>query len=423
MLSILGNRKIIVSILTMVFLIVGVQGMSYAQPDLAVALSVSPDTVPPGGNITLTVTVENNGNTTSSSTILSYYQLVGATPDPTSDILVGSVVISELAAANTNTFSISSAAPRPTLTTANPTRIYNYYAEVDRVPGENIANNNRSNSASLTVTNVRPNLTVDLRSYNVYNPISGLYNPVAPGGPFTLEAIVANVGPLTSDATTLTCEYSTNTVNWIDTGTTVNIPAHPPNQSLQSPLSSQVYQINLTAPSNLNTQFTTGTTGIYYYRVRVVPVANESDTTDNDSRSVSIITSSGDLVVDTPTVDKSTVAPGESFTLTAIVRNNGIGNSTAATLQYYRSTDSTIDTTTDTEVGTADPIGILSGYNTFNQVYPNTSTQTVDLTAPTTPGTYYYYACVSPNFYEIRRDNNCSTVVTITVSAPPGFSC
>ena len=75
--------------------------------------------------------------------------------------------------------------------------------------------------------------------------------------------------------------------------------------------------------------------------------------------------------------------------------------------------------TADTEVGTADTIGILSGSNIGNQVYPNTSTQTVELTAPTTPGTYYYGACVTTSFYETRTDNNCSAAVTITVSAPP----
>jgi len=397
----------------MVFLIVGVQGMSYAQtvPILSVddPLRVDPSPVAPGGSLTLTATVRNTGAAQPANAINSvkFHQSDDNAIDA-NDPVVGSVTVSTLGVNSESTVSISMPAP-PAIGT------YYYGGSI----GTNDTVADYSLAVRLEVTNVRPNLTVALRPYNVYNPISGLYNPVAPGGRFTLEAIVANVGSLTSNATTLTCEYSTNTVNWIDTGTTVTIPAHPPNQSLQSPLSSQVYQINLIAPSNLNTQFTTGTTGIYYYRVRVVPVANESDTTDNDSRSVSIITSSGDLVVDTPTVDKSTLAPGESFTLTAIVRNNSIGNSSAATLQYYRSTDSTLDTTTDTEVGTADTIDPLSGYNTFNQVSANTSTQTVDLTAPTTPGTYYYYACVSTNFYEIRSDNNCSTAVAITVSAPP----
>ena len=87
-------------------------------------------------------------------------------------------------------------------------------------------------------------------------------------------------------------------------------------------------------------------------------------------------------------------------------------------MQYYRSTDSTISTT-DTPVGTVDTISALSGYNTVNQIYPNTSTQTVELTAPTTAGTYYYGACVSTSYSETRSHNNCSSAVTITVSAPP----
>ena len=425
MLSIIGNRKIIVSMLTMVFLIVGVQGISYAQavPDLRVTLEdVNPTSVVPGGNITLTATVRNHGNASSAPTTLNYYQPLGNTPH-ISDQPIGSVSINALAADAESTVSISLAAPSPLLSATSPTQTYYYYARVQPVLNEDPITNNQSNVVSLTVTDVRPNLTVtlDRDPYYYYDPSNpyGLYNPVAPGGRFTLNATVRNVGDgASAESSSLRIEYrAATTLTWSPVAPTSIISIQPSAVLPLDPNASRVYTVTLSAPLTpvLSAPLASGT---YYYRVYVVPVSGETEVNDNYSGSVSIPISSGDLVVDTPTVDKSTLAPGESFTLTATVRNQGFGNSGAATLTYYSSTDSTI-TTTDTPVGTTDAIGILSGSNTVNQVYPNTSPQTVVLTAPTTPGTYYYGACVSTSLYESNIQNNCSAAVTITVSAPP----
>ena len=54
-------------------------------------------------------------------------------------------------------------------------------------------------------------------------------------------------------------------------------------------------------------------------------------------------------------ISDSSLNAGESFTFSATVRNRGLGTSTATTLRYYRSTDSTISTS-DTQVGT-DAVG------------------------------------------------------------------
>ena len=212
---------------------------------------------------------------------------------------------------------------------------------------------------------------------------------------FTIYATVQNVGSGASPPTKLEV-YTSNSqspVRLLDVG------------RLAASTGSQLLPIYLNAP---------GTIGSHFYRLRVRPPDGENNTTNNETSVSVTVTNPADLVVDTPTVDKSTLSPSESFTLTATVRNQGTGNSGAATLTYYRSTDATI-TTSDTLVGTADAIDALSGYNTAN----NTSTQSVALTAPTTPGTYYYGACVSTSRYEFDTTNNCSTAVTITVSAPP----
>ena len=113
-----------------------------------------------------------------------------------------------------------------------------------------------------------------------------------------------------------------------------------------------------------------------------------------------------DLVVQTPSVSASNPNAGESFTLSATVRNQGNGLSASTTLRYYLSTDATISTG-DTEVGT----GAVSGLSAFG-----ISDESISLTAPSTAGTYYYGACVDPVSGESATGNNCSSAVSVTVS-------
>ena len=110
-----------------------------------------------------------------------------------------------------------------------------------------------------------------------------------------------------------------------------------------------------------------------------------------------------------PSVSDSSPTSGATFSLSAAVRNDGDGAAAATTLRYYRSTDATI-TTSDTSVGT-DAVGGLSA--------GATSPESISLTAPSAPGTYYYGACVDTVTGESDTTNNCSSAVSVTVSAPP----
>ena len=116
-----------------------------------------------------------------------------------------------------------------------------------------------------------------------------------------------------------------------------------------------------------------------------------------------------DLVVGQPTVSPTTLAPGERFTLSATVKNQGAGRAAATTLRYYRSTNTTISTR-DTEVG-KDSVSALGS----NQ----SSAESISLTAPSSPGTYYYGACVEAVTGESSSNNNCSAAVSITVQRAP----
>ena len=112
-----------------------------------------------------------------------------------------------------------------------------------------------------------------------------------------------------------------------------------------------------------------------------------------------------DLVVQDLEVSDSSPNVGESFTLSATVRNQGNGQSAATTLRIYRSSDDAISTG-DTEVGTG-AVGSLSA--------SGVSHHSISLTAPSAAGTYYYGACVDPVSGESAASNNCSSAVSVRV--------
>ncbi len=115
--------------------------------------------------------------------------------------------------------------------------------------------------------------------------------------------------------------------------------------------------------------------------------------------------SSPDLIVESPSVSDSTLTPGQSFTLSATVRNQGAGAAAAATLRYYRSTNRTIslqDTLVDS--------GAVSSL-----AASGASAESISLTAPSIEGAYYYGACVATVTGESNTRNNCSGSSVVTV--------
>ena len=126
---------------------------------------------------------------------------------------------------------------------------------------------------------------------------------------------------------------------------------------------------------------------------------------------------SPDLVVAPPSVSDGGPAAGGRFTLSATVRNSGGGAAAAAALRYYQSTDAAI-ARSDMEVGT-DAVAALAA--------SGSGRESVSLVAPSTPGTYYYGACVDAATGETDTANNCSTSVQVHgarhlggVARPPG---
>ena len=114
-----------------------------------------------------------------------------------------------------------------------------------------------------------------------------------------------------------------------------------------------------------------------------------------------------DLRVTPPSVNDSGPNAGARFTLSATVRNAGDGAAAATTLRYYRSTDGSI-TRSDTEVGTNDVAALAAS---------GTGRESVELVASSTPGAYYYGACVDAVPAETDATDNCSTSVKVTVQS------
>ncbi len=115
-----------------------------------------------------------------------------------------------------------------------------------------------------------------------------------------------------------------------------------------------------------------------------------------------------DLAVGLPRTNDGNLVGGTEFNLLATVENRGTGASSATTLRFYRSRDATI-TASDTEEAAVAVAGLPASLNYVGSA---------DLTAPTTPGTYYYGACVDTVASESDTTNNCSSSVEVSVQQP-----
>ena len=128
---------------------------------------------------------------------------------------------------------------------------------------------------------------------------------------------------------------------------------------------------------------------------------------------MTVLPPKADLVAHSPSVNDNSLSPGESFTLSVSVANDGAGNAAwRPLLSYYRSDDTRI-TQTDTEVGDER----TDEEKEIGAVFAGqTRRHSISLTAPSA-GTYYYGACVSGNSSEESDStNNCSGSVAVVVS-------
>ena len=368
---------------------------SQGPPDLVVVSpSVSNSRPVAGATFTLSAMVRNDGDAPSPVTVLRYYQSADATIT-TTDRAVGTDAVAGLAASGSASASVDLTAPSTPGT-------YYYGACVDAVAEEFDTTNNCSGAIKVNVqeseseSGGEPDLMVALPTVSDDGP--------AAGSTFVLSVTVSNGGDGPAPSAMMRYYRSSDS-----TITTSDTPAGTDEVAELGVSGSGSKSVELTAPS---------TPGTYYYGACVDAVADETDTTNNCSSSVEVsvpepeLQSEGEPDLSIPALSAATSPGGtytnDSFTLSATVSNTGDGESSATTLRYYRSTDATI-TTSDTEVGTDEVAGLAATAS---------SSESVELTAPSTPGTYYYGACVDTVTDESDTTNNCSTSRQIEVLDP-----
>jgi subtilase family serine protease len=151
--------------------------------------------------------------------------------------------------------------------------------------------------------------------------------------------------------------------------------------------------------------------GTYYVGACVESVSGESNTNNQCSTGVEVtITASTapDLIVQSPSTDKSSIEEGDSLTIYATVKNQGDASSDSTTLKYYISNDATISTG-DTQLG-SDAVSSLGA--------GGTSSENETFTPSQSAGTYYVGACVESVSGETNVVNQCSTGKQLTITNP-----
>ena len=368
---------------------------SQGIPDLVVVSSSVSNAEPvAGATFTLSATVRNDGGASAPVTVLRFVRSSDATITVT-DRAVGTDAVAGLAASGSTSESVALNAPSAPGT-------YYYGACVDVVAKEFDTTNNCSKAIEVNVLESapespgQPDLVVASPSVNDSVP--------ATGATFILSVTVRNAGDGTAPSAMMRYYRSSDSAI-----TTSDTPAGTDEVVELGASGSSSKSVELTAPA---------TPGTYYYGACVDTVAREFDTTNNCSAAVEVNVpasqpqSQGHPDLRIPAVSVAARPGGtytdEAFTLAATVRNDGDGDAAATTLRYYRSADSTI-TASDTEIGTDAVTGLAA---------LTSGSASVDLNAPSAPGTYYYGACVDAVAEESDTTNNCSTSRKIEVLDP-----
>lgn len=125
-----------------------------------------------------------------------------------------------------------------------------------------------------------------------------------------------------------------------------------------------------------------------------------------------------DLVSNIPVDGILSVRPGEPVSVLSDFANMGDAESDSSTMRWMLSSDSTISTS-DTQLALKTVAPLASG---------GIGQETVDITAPATPGRYWIGTCVDAIAGEAATSNNCSNAMSLSVSEPPacftsGLAC
>ena len=241
--------------------------------------------------------------------------------------------------------------------------------------------------------------------------VAWLYNPSAPGLPAGIGEPVGPAAALSPDPSTVSLA---DDAVWhrftVEAGEPVTVVANPGAESPRLEITTRSGRGN-SCPAEADDDVSREDGEAIYLAgcaagAATVELRREADGTVLNAYAFEVTGSPADLVVASVSVSDSSLTTGESFALSATVRNQGTGPAAATTLRWYRSPDASISPE-DTQVGT-DQVDALAA--------SGTGAESIRLTAPTSEGTWYYGACVAGVSGE-SAGNNCSRGVSVTVTS------
>ena len=192
------------------------------------------------------------------------------------------------------------------------------------------------------------------------------------GQDFTLTITVKNDGDATSEQTSLDFYRSTNsTISTIDDELgSLSVKSLAPGEE-----------------TTVSTFITPASSGKHYYGACIDPVPGDDDTGVycRSGGSVTVRKVDPDLKVKSVSRSSSSVNLGQGFTLTIEVKNDGDATSEQTSLDFYRSTNSTISTADD-------KLGSLS----LRSLAQGEETTVSTFVTPVNSGKHYYGACIDP---------------------------
>ena len=247
----------------------------------------------------------------------------------------------------------------------------------------------------------RANITPVANDWNFDVEVKASSATLNPNQTFTLTAVTQNNRYANIATPAITLTYYLSSDSTLDASATpVGTNSVPP--ILPSGESSQSF--SLTAPSDK---------GFYYYIACAPEDGAESFKWDNCGRvevAVDDTIVGFDLSVTTFSVSDSSVVTRGKITFNLTVRNHLFSTETSPSTiaRYYRSSDASI-TSSDTEVKTR-YVGMLTPSATSNV--------TASVSVPSSPGIYYYGACVGDAADgDADASNDCSAGVEVEASS------
>ena len=216
---------------------------------------------------------------------------------------------------------------------------------------------------------------------------------ISSGQTVSLSATITNSGNLAADSIVLRYHRSPNN-NISDSGTPI--------------ATDDISNLSAGSSSDATANVTGHSSGIYYYWACVVPIANESNKTNNCSTTAIKITGPlPDISVSSFSASPTIIRSGGTVTLSATITNSGNLAADSITLRFFSSpSDNTNDS--DDNLVTTDSISSISVDSNANS--------SVNVTGHSS-GTMYYGVCVYVAG-ETSTDNNCSITRAVLVGVP-----